>query len=614
MKPLLSEADMQVEQIGAYEALVQFLYRAPIGLVQTDLAGTVDMLNPMASNLLMPLARDGGLDNLFAVLDGVAPQVKQMADAFDQHSGVVCDALRVPLEAGTAPGAPQMLSISLLKLDPERLMAAISDATLETQREQETLRRRLRSAARTDALTRLPNRAAARDQLQGLLDRGARKEARMDGQNRGQDHGFALLFLNCDRFRQINDTLGQSLGDRLLTGIGERLLGALVDRMRAGGLPPHGRLDPAAGGAGLVARVGGDEFIVLLEGLRHQDEAERLALRLLDALARPHDLDGHEVPCRASIGVFWGDCAGTGGGCDADEVIRDASIAMIEAKRAGGARHVVFERAMRERAERRADIEAQLRLALLEEQLFVVYQPVVGLDPDGGTDHAAGVEALVRWQHPTRGLVPPFDFIGVAEECGLIDQIGDFVLARACSDFMRWRAALGDNAPRLMAVNLSRAQLSQPDWTEKVAATLARTGMPAENLQLEVTESLAAQDEQTQLRLHELKALGIKLALDDFGTGYSSLSSLHLLPVDTVKIDRSFVCKADTSHHHRVLIEATVKVAQSLGMNTVAEGIETEAQLDAVRAQHCAKGQGYLFSRPLASDALMAWIRERRGA
>ena len=614
MKTLHSEADMQVEQIDAYEALVQFLYRAPIGLVQTDLAGTVDMLNPMASNILMPLVRDGDLDNLFAVLDGVAPQVKQMADAFDQPSGVVCDALRVPLEASTAPGAPQVLSISLLKLDPERLMAAISDATLEMQREQETLRRRLRNAARTDALTRLPNRAAARDQLQGLLDRGAGKETRGDGPERGQERGFALLFLNCDRFRQINDTLGQSLGDRLLTGIGDRLLGALVDRMRAGGLPPNGRRDPAAGGAGLVARVGGDEFIVLLEGLRHQDEAERLALRLLDALARPHDLDGQEVPCRASIGVFWSGCGGHGVGGDADEVIRDASIAMIEAKRAGGARHVVFERAMRERAERRADIETQLRLALLEEQLFVVYQPVVGLDPDGGTDHSAGVEALVRWQHPTRGLVPPFDFIGVAEECGLIDQVGDFVLARACSDFMHWRAALGDNAPRLMAVNLSRAQLSQPDWTAKVAATLARTGMPAENLQLEVTESLAAQDEQTQLRLHELKALGIKLALDDFGTGYSSLSSLHLLPVDTVKIDRSFVCKADTSQHHRVLIEATVKVAQSLGMNTVAEGIETEAQLDAVRAQHCAKGQGYLFSRPLASDALVAWIRERHGA
>mgnify|MGYP003875408281 CR=1 FL=1 len=597
MKNFHSEAAMQVEQVDAYEALVQFLYRAPIGLVQTDASGAVDMLNPMASNLLMPLARDGGLDNLFAVLDGVAPQVKAMADAFEQPSGVVCDALRVPLGEGLgAPGVPQVLSFSLMKLDPERLMLAITDATQDMQREQENLRRRLRSAARTDALTRLPNRAAAVEQLQGLLDRGAARRA--------TDERFALLFLNCDRFRRINDTLGQSAGDRLLVAVGDSLLATLADRMRAGGLPANGRIDPAAGGAGLVARVGGDEFVVLLEGLRHRDEAERLALRLLDTLARPQTIDGIDVACRASIGVFWD----TGMGGDADEAMRDASIAMIEAKRAGGARHVLFEAEMRERAARRADIEAQLRTALAEEQLFVVYQPVVGLNADGSIDHSAGVEALVRWQHPTRGLVPPFDFIGIAEECGLIDQIGDFVLERACVDFMRWREQLGESAPRLMAVNLSRAQLAQPDWAPKVAGILAATGMPASSLQLEVTESLAAQDEQTQVRLHELKALGIKLALDDFGTGYSSLSSLHLLPVDTVKIDRSFVCKADTSHHHRVLIEATVKVAQSLGMNTVAEGIETAAQLDAVRGQACAKGQGYLFSRPLVSGALVAWI------
>jgi len=602
MKTLQSEAAMQVEHIDAYEALVQFLYRAPIGLVQTDLAGVVDMLNPMASNLLMPLATNAGLDNLFEVLDAVAPQVKGLADAFGEQSGVVCEGLRVPLDqAHTAPGAPQVLAISLMKLDPQRLMAVITDATLEMQREQETLRRRLRSAARTDALTRLPNRAAVREQLEAMLgraDNGAR---------------FALLFLNIDRFRQINDNLGQALGDQLLVSIADQLLVAMAER-NWGATPGGRRIDAAAGNGHLVARVGGDEFVVLLDGLRHPDEAERAATRLLDLLARPHLLAGREVACRASIGVFWGAAAEEAEGDgerDPDAVMRDASIAMIEAKHAGGARHVVFETAMRERAARRADIEAQLRTALAEEQLFVVYQPVVGLNPDGSTDHAAGVEALVRWQHPVRGLVPPFDFIGVAEECGLIDQIGDFVLLRACTDFMRWQQELGAAAPRLIAVNLSRAQLAQPDWTAKVAAILARTGMPAASLQLEVTESLAAQDEQTQLRLHELKALGIKLALDDFGTGYSSLSSLHLLPVDTVKIDRSFVCKADTSHHHQVLIEATVKVASSLGMNTVAEGIETEAQARAVRAQHCAKGQGYFYSRPLPTEALVAWLQER---
>jgi EAL domain-containing protein (putative c-di-GMP-specific phosphodiesterase class I) len=281
---------------------------------------------------------------------------------------------------------------------------------------------------------------------------------------------------------------------------------------------------------------------------------------------------------------------------------------MVEAKRAGGARHQVFEAAMRERAERRAGIEAELRQALVEEQLFVVYQPVVGLRPDGGTDHAAGVEALVRWRHPLRGIVPPVEFIAVAEECGLIGAVGDFVLERSCRDFMEWRARLGAAAPRMIAVNLSRAQLGQPGWIDSVRRVLQLTGIAPEQLQLEVTESLAAQDHAIQERLHELKALGIQLALDDFGTGYSSLSSLHLLPVDTVKIDRSFVSQADTSHHHRVLIEATVKVAQSLGMKTVAEGIETQSQADVVRAQSCAKGQGYFYSRPLESGALLAWL------
>jgi EAL domain-containing protein (putative c-di-GMP-specific phosphodiesterase class I) len=294
-------------------------------------------------------------------------------------------------------------------------------------------------------------------------------------------------------------------------------------------------------------------------------------------------------------------------------VLGDASIAMAEAKRAGGGRYVLFDTAMRERVVRRGDIEGDLRRALQEEHLFVLYQPVVGLTAGGGIDHATGVEALVRWQHPTRGTVSPIEFIQVAEECGLIGAVGDFVLRKACEDFVAWHAELGELAPRLLAVNLSRAQLAQPGWTGVVTAILAASGMRAHDLQLEVTESLAAQDEQVQERLHELKALGIKIALDDFGTGYSSLASLHLLPVDTVKIDRSFVSQGDTSHHHRVLIEATVMVARSLGMDTVAEGIETAAQAAVVRELKCDKGQGYLFSRPLTSAALKDWLGARVG-
>lgn len=573
----------------AYEALVQFLYRAPIGLAQIAPDGAVDMLNPMASNFLMPIAPNSGLDNLYTVLAPIAPQLPQLAAAFGEASGVICEGLRATLPPElTAPGSPQVLAISLMKLDSERLMAVVTDATQEVQREQETLLRRLRNAARTDALTRMPNREAVREQLQHLVERPL---------SAGE---FAVLFMNCDRFRQINDTLGQAAGDELLVQIADRIRGALR--------PPSDRIDTVSGSGQLAARVGGDEFVVVLDGMRSREDAERVAGRILDALARPYRVQGHEVVCGTSLGLAWGAESVHCGARDADEVLRDAGIAMVEAKRAGGARHLVFEASMRERAERRAGIEAELRQALAEEQLFVVYQPVVGLRPDGGTDYAAGVEALVRWRHPERGIVPPIEFITVAEECGLIGAVGDFVLERSCRDFMDWRARLGKAAPRLIAVNLSRAQLGQPGWIDSVRRVLQVTGIAPEQLQLEVTESLAAQDQGIQQRLHELKALGIKLALDDFGTGYSSLSSLHLLPVDTVKIDRSFVSQADTSHHHRVLIEATVKVAQSLGMKTVAEGIETQSQADVVRAQCCAKGQGYFYSRPLPSDDLLAWL------
>jgi diguanylate cyclase (GGDEF)-like protein len=548
----------------------------------------------MSSSLLMPLVRDASMDNLFTVLQGVAPQLRELTERFGQPSGAVCEGLRLHLGEAATPGAPQWLSLSVLKLDPARLMAVVTDATHEVQREQDRLARRLKSAARTDALTRMPNREAVLEQLQQMLGRPGGGSA---GRSAGCS-GFALLVMNCDRFRQINDALGQGAGDRLLVQIGGRIRATLR--------PPSDRIDTSAGTGQMAARIGADEFAVLLDGLRSREDAERVAVRLLDALARPYQLPGgQDVTCKVSLGLVWSADAGDAAG----EMLRDASIAMIEAKRAGGARCTLFQPLMRERAARRADIESDLRTALLEDQLFVVYQPVVGLRPDGGTDRSAGVEALVRWQHPVRGVVPPFEFIQVAEESGLIGALGDIVLRRACSDFMAWQRELGDAAPRLLAVNLSRAQLSQADWPATVRAVLHEAGMQPAQLQLEVTESLAAQDQQVQQRLHELKAMGITLALDDFGTGYSSLSSLHQLPVDTVKIDRSFVCQADTSHHHRVLIEATVKVAQSLGMSTVAEGIETEAQAAAVCALHCAKGQGYLFSRPLTSNALLDWLR-----
>jgi diguanylate cyclase (GGDEF)-like protein len=583
---------VQPDTDDAYEALIQFLYRAPIGLVQIGADGSIEMLNPKSSSLLMPLTPDGNLDNLFAVLGSIAPDLAATAAEFAAPTGVVCENLRVslPADAGSR-AAPQVLSINLLKLDAQRYMAVLEDATAEVQREQATLTRRLDNAARTDGLTKMPNRRAVQEQIRLIMARGA--EA-----TQGES---AVLFINFDRFKQINDRLGNAAGDQVLT--------TMADRMRAALRPPTDRIALAAGPSQMAARTGGDEFVVVLDGMRCTADIESVAQRLLETIGKPYRIAAQDIICNVSMGIVLGAQASG----DADAVLRDASIAMAEAKRAGGGRYVLFDTAMRERVVRRGDIEGDLRRALQEEQLFVLYQPVVGLTAGGGIDHSTGVEALVRWQHPTRGIVSPIEFIQVAEECGLIGAVGDFVLRKACEDFVAWQAQLGALAPRLLAVNLSRAQLAQPGWTGVVTAILAASGMRAQDLQLEVTESLAAQDEQVQERLHQLKALGIKIALDDFGTGYSSLASLHLLPVDTVKIDRSFVSQGDTSHHHRVLIEATVMVARSLGMDTVAEGIETAEQAAVVRELKCDKGQGYLFSRPLTSAALQDWLRARVG-
>jgi diguanylate cyclase (GGDEF)-like protein len=566
----------------SYETLMQFLYQAPIGLVQTTLAGDIEMINPMSAQLLMPLSPDGSLDNVFTVLDRVAPQLRQQAAAFEAPSGVVCDSTRLWLEPGTgAQGAPQVLSVSLLKIDATRLMAVLNDVTIEAQREQQGLARRLNDAARTDSLTRMPNRAVVRERIQWSL---ACTQA-------GTASQFAVLFINCDRFKQINDTLGHAAGDEVLGLMADRLRSALRQRHRQGTEQ-------------MAARIGSDEFVVVLDDLRRSEDVHAVAQRLLDVLSKPYGIGTQQIHCGVSMGVvLQAQAAG-----DADGVLQDASIAMVEAKRAGGARYVVFEPAMQERAARRGDMEADLRVALAEGQLYVVYQPVVGLQQTGGPDRSTGVEALVRWRHPTRGVVPPLEFIGVAEECGLIVELGDFVLAAACQQFVQWQRVLGPSAPRTLAVNLSRAQLGQAGFVHTVKRVLLASGMAPGCLQLEVTESLAAQDETVQARLHELKALGLTLALDDFGTGYSSLASLHQLPVDTVKIDRSFVSQSATSHHHRVLVEATVRVANSLGMNTVAEGIETAAQAAVVRELGCDKGQGYLFSRPLSADDIVQWL------
>ena len=576
---------MKSESTASYEALIQFLYQAPIGLMQTTPDGEITMINPKSAQLLMPLAPDGNLRNLFDVLYSAAPQLRALVASFSPSSGVICESLRVPLPAGPARGAlAQTLQLSLLKLDSGTLMVSLGDATLVVHQEQQRMALQLHDATRTDNLTGLPNRAVVLERIERALVAA----------RRAPESGFAVMFINCDRFNRVNVTLGQDAGDELL----RLLAGRLDGTVRAGdavGRP----VEPQR----TAACLGGDEFAVVLEGLRHADDAQHIAQRLLDALCKPYSIAGQLVHASVSMGVVLRAQASA----NADSLLQEASIAMREAKREGGARYSVFEPSMGERAARRGIVESGLRRALLEDELFVVYQPIVGL----ASGVCVGAEALVRWRHPSQGIVPPAEFIEVAEETGLIGAIGEFVLNEACREFVRWLRALGDRAPRTMSVNLSRAQLSEPALVNQVAQALRSSGMPAANLQLEVTETLAAQDADVQARLHELKSLGLTLALDDFGTGYSSLASLHLFPVDVVKIDRSFVSQAETSLHHRALIAAMVRVAHSLGMGTVAEGIETTGQAAVLARLQCDKGQGYLFAKPLVADEALRWMAAR---
>jgi diguanylate cyclase (GGDEF)-like protein/PAS domain S-box-containing protein len=449
----------------------------------------------------------------------------------------------------------------------------------------------LQTNALRDALTGRPNRAAIQRQLEHCIEA-----------HRDTGTCFAVMFVDIDRFKHVNDMLGHAGGDELLIQIGDRL----EEIVRTN--EPGRRMDDLS--RSMVAHFGGDEFVVLLAGLTDPAVSHAMGDLLLHALARPYEVRGQAVHASASIGIVTSDLPMEG----ADALLDDADTAMHEAKRAGRGQWLAFEPGMRERATRRASTEADLRMALQRDELFVVYQPVLSLADPEGRCGCAGVEALVRWNHPTRGMVHPVEFIPVAEESGLIAALGRFVLETACAEFMRWRLGFGEQAPALLAVNLSVAQLRQPDLVDQVRRALASYAMPAAALQLEVTESLAAQDPLAQERLRELKAVGVKLALDDFGTGYSSLACLHQMPVDTVKIDRSFVIEAGRSEYHRALIEATIRVAHTLRMATVAEGIETIEQARLLTSLGCDKGQGYLYSRPLTAQALIAWLEQRADA
>lgn len=448
-----------------------------------------------------------------------------------------------------------------------------------SQRKQ--LEDRLVDAAMTDSLTGLPNRAALLLRLQACVDRVRAQP----------EHRFAVLLMDFDRFKLVNDALGHDAGDDLLCQVARRLELALSSG------DTFGRLDDEVCSP---VRLGGDEFVVVLERVRQVEEAALVAQRLLDALARPFDVVGQQIHGTVSIGIAVND----GSAADPDGLLRDADTAMYEAKRRGRGRFVVFSDDMHERVRRAMDLEADLRQALQRKggELFVVYQPIVNLK----TGRVSSAEALVRWSHPTRGAVPPVDFIPVAEEHGLIAELGAYVLEVACRDAALWKSELGEQAPAHVSVNLSRAQIQKGTLASGVANTLAITGLAPQNLRLEITESVAIQEEHIVDALRELRALGVTLALDDFGTGHSSLASLDQFPLDSVKIDRAFVQRMMGNRYQAALIKAVLDVAASLGLEVVAEGVETEEQAALLMKSGCVLGQGWLFGRPMAASELLA--------
>ncbi|HKI02638.1 MAG TPA: GGDEF and EAL domain-containing protein [Thermoanaerobaculia bacterium] len=414
-----------------------------------------------------------------------------------------------------------------------------------------------------DALSGLANRALFLDRLGLSLARAKRR----------QDFHFAVLFLDFDRFKLINDSLGHLVGDRALVAVAQRL----ETCVRAGDT---------------VARFGGDEFAILLDDVQHLEDVEKITRQLEERLAAPLCLDGHEIYVSASIGIAFG----TAGYEKPEDVLRDADAAMYRAKALGRARHEVFDEALHLEAIDRLKLETDLRRAVQDRSFGLQYQPIVSL----AEGRVTAFEALVRWRHPVWGLVPPDQFIQVAEETGLILPIGRWVLSEACAKLKEWQRDYPSDPAISINVNLSRRQLLQADLVEQIGSCLEDSGVPPECLRLEITESAILEnlDAAAELLRH-LKLLGIGICIDDFGTGYSSLSSLQQFPVDILKIDRSFIRGMGTEGDRDEIVRAVVGLAHSLHLEVVAEGVETEGQLACLKAMSCEYAQGYLLCRAL---------------
>jgi diguanylate cyclase (GGDEF)-like protein/PAS domain S-box-containing protein len=449
-------------------------------------------------------------------------------------------------------------------------VGSVEDVTDETQHEAE-----LTHQARHDPLTGLPNRVLLWEQIREVLS-----------DRRAGDGSLALLFFDLDNFKLVNDSLGHVAGDQLLVEVASRLQQSVRD-------------------GDAVARFGGDEFVVLCRRIASADDAVALADRLLREVARPMVLCDQELVITASIGVVVTDDLSS----DVESLVADADVAMYQAKERGKNGLAFFDEGARSEFQERLSLASDLRRALDREELSVAFQPVV--DVESGV--LVGVEALLRWVHPTRGPVPPVDVVTVAEETGLIGAVGTWVLRAACRQFAAWRAEFGAGAPGYVAVNVSGHQLMRDDLQHTVEAALAEAGLRGEDLCLELTESVLMGDVEAALTaMNGLKAQGVRFAIDDFGTGYSSLAYLKRFPVELLKVDRSFVSNLTDGGEDAAIVAAVVALGQALGLSVVAEGVEFADQMDELREVGCSFAQGYLLGRPVPANDIAERLRTDR--
>ena len=477
-------------------------------------------------------------------------------------------------QLNSAPGSLSA-ALNILQLSLEFSLLRMCECfEIERQRTDEELARReeeLSFLATHDPLTGLPNRTLILDRVEQILARSRRTQAPV-----------AALFIDLDNFKDINDTLGHTIGDELLQAVASRLEGVIRD-------------------ADALGRLGGDEFVVISEELSLSAGPELVAERLLEALKAPFKLGADRqtrVSVRASIGIAIGERT------SAEELLRKADIAMYRAKWDGKHRYVVFETGMQDYIQNRMELEMDLREALAKDEFVLAFQPTIDLSDMSPT----GVEALIRWNHSERGVLQPDDFIPLLEESGLITEIGRWVLDQACAQAAQWRAA---GYPIKVAVNVSGRQLDTDQIMADIEAALSESDLEAEALTIEVTETALMRNiEETARRLTAIKALGVQIAIDDFGTGYSSLAHLQRFPVDALKIDRSFISRLGSNQEGETLIHSLVQLGKALSIETFAEGIEQHHELSLLRREACDNGQGFLFARPLDVAATEEFLRD----